>query len=104
MSLIVHEIPHEVGDFAILLKAGFSRWDAACAQLYTAFAGILGALTALMFSASSDAVGELKYYKFKDKKLKVREMRKVSSLGNREDFLNRKFETVMHDRTTPVLG
>ncbi|CAG0891351.1 unnamed protein product [Darwinula stevensoni] len=46
-AILVHEVPHEVGDFAILMRAGFTRWDAARAQLLTACIGIMGALAAL---------------------------------------------------------
>ncbi|KAM5138216.1 zinc transporter ZIP13-like [Mantella aurantiaca] len=42
-AILLHEIPHEVGDFAILLRAGFDRWSAARMQLMTAMGGILGA-------------------------------------------------------------
>ncbi|XP_076012100.1 zinc transporter ZIP13 isoform X2 [Genypterus blacodes] len=46
-AILLHEIPHEVGDFAILLRAGFDRWSAACMQMSTALVGVLGACFAL---------------------------------------------------------
>ncbi|XP_034970202.2 zinc transporter ZIP13 isoform X1 [Zootoca vivipara] len=47
MAILLHEIPHEVGDFLILLRAGFDRWSAAKLQLSTALGGILGACFAI---------------------------------------------------------
>ncbi|XP_042301203.1 zinc transporter ZIP13 isoform X2 [Sceloporus undulatus] len=47
VAILLHEIPHEVGDFAILLRAGFDRWSAAKLQLSTALGGVLGACFAI---------------------------------------------------------
>ena len=38
------QIPHEIGDFAILLRGGLKRSHAAVLQLITALAGLLGAM------------------------------------------------------------
>ncbi|EFO20381.1 ZIP Zinc transporter [Loa loa] len=46
-SIVIHELPHEISDFAILLRANFNRWSAVKAQLLTAVGGALGACTAL---------------------------------------------------------
>merc|ERR1739838_1138958 len=50
-AILIHEIPHEFGDFAILLKSGFDRWEAAKAQISTALVGLL---LALAFESSND--------------------------------------------------
>lgn len=60
-AILLHEIPHEFGDFAILLKSGFERWEAAKAQMCTALVGLLGALIALMFESSSNLEAALMY-------------------------------------------
>ncbi|ROT78306.1 putative zinc transporter ZIP13-like [Penaeus vannamei] len=56
-AILIHEIPHEIGDFAILLKSGFSRWEATLAQLYTAGVGLLGALFTLFIGTSESLAG-----------------------------------------------
>ena len=49
--ILLHEIPHEVGDFAILMKSGFSRVEAAKAQFCTASLGMSGAMLALILDS-----------------------------------------------------
>jgi zinc transporter 13 len=61
LAILLHEIPHEVGDFAILLRSGFSRWDAARAQLATASTGIMGALTAVALSGATSPIGKIQH-------------------------------------------
>lgn len=55
-AILVHEIPHEVGDFAILLKSGFTRWHAGVFQLLTAGGGLIGALFAITFSGAKTSL------------------------------------------------
>ncbi|KAL1495951.1 hypothetical protein AB1Y20_014593 [Prymnesium parvum] len=47
LTVLIHEVPHEVGDVAILMQAGFSKWEAIRAQLSTALGALLGTLVAL---------------------------------------------------------
>jgi zinc and cadmium transporter len=49
IAVAAHEIPQEVGDFAILLHAGFSRRRALVLNALTAGAGAVGALLAVLF-------------------------------------------------------
>ncbi|XP_022805743.1 zinc transporter ZIP13-like [Stylophora pistillata] len=54
-AILLHEIPHEVGDFAILLKSGFRRWDAAVGQMVTASAGLAGCVFGLIADHAGDS-------------------------------------------------
>jgi len=48
LSILFHEIPHELGDFAILVKNGFSKQEAIMAQFGTAFAAMIGTSVGLL--------------------------------------------------------
>lgn len=48
LSILFHEIPHELGDFAVLVKNGFSKQDAIIAQFGTAFAAMIGTSVGLL--------------------------------------------------------
>lgn len=48
IAVILHEIPQEIGDFGILLKAGFSRSKALFYNFITASTALLGTLITLL--------------------------------------------------------
>ncbi len=57
LAVVMHEIPQEAGDFAVLLAAGQSRRKAVLLNITSAAAGVLGAALMLMFgSRLPDAV------------------------------------------------
>ena len=49
IAVLAHEIPHEVGDFAILLHAGYSRGRALAYNAVAEAAGLVGAAVAYLF-------------------------------------------------------
>lgn len=59
IAVFAHEIPHEIGDFAILLHAGYSRGRALLFNATSAAAGVVGAVLSLVFL---DAVPTLEPY------------------------------------------
>jgi zinc transporter 7 len=42
MSVMMHEIPHELGDYAILVKHGYTKYEAVALQFLTAIAAFCG--------------------------------------------------------------
>lgn len=48
MLILIHEVPHEIGDFAILVQSGFTKKDAMNFQLVTALGALLGTATSVM--------------------------------------------------------
>lgn len=48
LTILLHEVPHEIGDFAILIKSGCSKRKAMSLQLVTAFGALSGTVIALL--------------------------------------------------------
>lgn len=42
LAVFFHEIPHEVGDFALLIQGGFTKWQAMNSQFFTAVGAYVG--------------------------------------------------------------
>ncbi|MBS3128915.1 ZIP family metal transporter [Candidatus Woesearchaeota archaeon] len=53
VAVIMHEIPQEIGDFAVLLKAGFSRKKALLFNFLSAVTAIFGGLLAILIGFQS---------------------------------------------------
>ncbi len=47
IAVLIHEVPHEIGDYAILIKSGMSRKAAMLAQLLTAVGCLMGTIIGL---------------------------------------------------------
>lgn len=48
ITILFHEVPHEIGDFAILIKSGCSKRKAMALQLVTALGALSGTVIALL--------------------------------------------------------
>jgi zinc and cadmium transporter len=59
LAVAAHEIPHRVGDFAILLNAGMSRRRALALNVATSLTAVLGAV--LAYFGLQQAIGMLPY-------------------------------------------
>lgn len=44
LAVFFHEVPHELGDFALLIQGGFTKWQAMNSQFLTALGAYLGTL------------------------------------------------------------
>lgn len=50
ISSFLHEVPHEIGDFGVLIKSGYSKIKAMLVNLFSALSSFLGAFYVLYFS------------------------------------------------------
>mgnify|MGYP001618996601 FL=1 len=58
IAVILHEIPHEMGDLGILLHAGYSKRKAFLYNFYSGLIAITGAATALIAGAAVQGAAE----------------------------------------------
>jgi zinc and cadmium transporter len=58
LIVLMHELPQEIGDFGILIHAGFSRKKALIFNFLSACTAFLGALTVLIFEPSAEILSK----------------------------------------------
>ncbi|ESX02088.1 hypothetical protein KL918_003631 [Ogataea parapolymorpha] len=59
LAVFFHEIPHEVGDFALLIQGGFTKWQAMSSQFVTAIGAYLGTLIGIGIQTMSGDANKL---------------------------------------------
>ncbi|HLE48830.1 MAG TPA: ZIP family metal transporter [Patescibacteria group bacterium] len=60
LATFLHEVPHEIGDFGILLSAGWKKSHALLANLFSAFATFVGSVVVYLFLRDfKDVIGVL---------------------------------------------
>lgn len=56
LTILFHEVPHEIGDFAILIQSGCTKQKAIFLQLFTALGALTGTLLSLIFESAISGV------------------------------------------------
>jgi len=59
IATFLHEVPHEIADFGILLKAGWHKKNIILVNIVSALATVVGAFGLLLFSENSNLIGSL---------------------------------------------
>lgn len=57
IAVMLHEIPHEIGDFALLIQGGFTKWQAMGAQFITALGAFTGTVIGIAIQEYSKRSG-----------------------------------------------
>ena len=56
LAVAAHEIPHEMGDFGVLLAKGWGRWKTIMMNVLSACASFIGAIAVLLLGSRVDGV------------------------------------------------
>jgi len=59
LTILFHEVPHEIGDFAILIQSGVPRGKAIALQALTAVGALTGCVVSLVLGGATDAAASL---------------------------------------------
>jgi len=59
LTILLHEVPHEIGDYAILIQSGVSPKKAIMLQLLTAVGALTGCIFSLLLGGAVDAASKL---------------------------------------------
>eukprot|EP00092_Neocalanus_flemingeri_P029146 GFUD01031634.1.p1 GENE.GFUD01031634.1~~GFUD01031634.1.p1 ORF type:complete len:468 (-),score=113.95 GFUD01031634.1:416-1819(-) len=59
ITILFHEVPHEIGDFAILIQSGVPRNKAIALQALTAVGALTGCVVSLLLGGATDAAARL---------------------------------------------
>jgi len=59
ITILFHEVPHEIGDFAILIQSGVPRGKAIALQALTAVGALTGCVVSLVLGGATDAAASL---------------------------------------------
>merc|ERR1711987_40975 len=59
ITILFHEIPHEIGDFAILIQSGVPRGKAIALQLLTAVGAVTGCAVSLILGGATESAASV---------------------------------------------